>query len=101
MISFFNKRKVGGDILSDDEENKWYTDAGSDYSGSNYSWNSDDEPPWEGEGDEYICTYDKLVLRKVLQPGQGDERPGSYDKVLLDYNNDIKWYNLGGNELPC
>ena len=39
---------------------------------SNYTWNSDDEPPNEGKGEEYYCTYDKFVTRMIVAPPPSD-----------------------------
>eukprot|EP00392_Amoebophrya_sp_AT5.2_P011898 g11988.t1 len=72
--------------------------------GTVYSWNSDDEPPSEDVGEEYVCSRDKLVTRRILvnpSPGAGGkDRPGGRDRVLLEYANDFAWHSLGGNALP-
>ncbi|CAD7924842.1 unnamed protein product [Amoebophrya sp. A25] len=75
--------------------------AESDCASSVYTWNSDDEPPAEGEGEEFACSQDKLVTRRVLQPGVGQDRPGGRDRVLLDWRQDVEWYQLGSDALPC
>ncbi len=49
----------------------------------------------------FVCTCDKLVTRTVVAAGSGDARPGSYDRVCLDYEREIRWFTLGCDELPC
>lgn len=68
---------------------------------SNYSWNSEDEPPQELGGEVFVCTHDRMVKRQVVQPGEGQTRPGCMDRVCLEWRNDVEWFNLGKNELPC
>lgn len=56
-----------------------------------YSWNSDDGPPEEAAGEQFLCSADKLVRREVLRSGSGQERPGNCDRALLDYRRDVAW----------
>lgn len=79
----------------------------SDSTTSNYDWNSDDEPPQDAVGEERTITSDKLVKKKVLVPGNGYNRPGRSDKVLVRIGpseaelRPEKWIRLGKGKLSC
>jgi len=72
-----------------------------------YDWNSDDEPPQEKAGDERVITSDKMVSKRVLQRGEGYDRPGRTDNVLVQYGpsedelSEARWVRLGKGKLCC